>query len=69
MRRHWSSDRGIARHVDAIQVILRPDRVVAILVIEPEGWPYFICPPANDAVLRFVLGQSFTLGRDEPTST
>lgn len=55
MRRE--DDEGlIARHVDAIGVLLGRERVVALLCLGRDRRPYYICPAKNRGALEEAVG-------------
>ena len=53
--RRESRDWAIAKHVDAIRALIRPDWVLAILAVDERQVPYFICPQEQRADLHALL--------------
>jgi hypothetical protein len=48
-------DELIAKHVDAISALVRPDFVLALLVVDPSGLPAFFCPDQHKKALDCLI--------------
>jgi hypothetical protein len=62
-------DRSICKHVDAIQALINPDRVLAVFAVEPDGQPYFFAPPGYERLIDAALDGYRGLTETRPTST
>jgi hypothetical protein len=61
-------DRKVSQHVDAIRALIRPDWVLAVLAVDSQGRPYFMCPEWHRELLRLALGDSVGLLNEPPES-
>lgn len=63
------TDAAIAKHVDAIRALIRPDAVLALFCLDSSGRAYFVAPETHDLLIRAALQGYAVMVEDTPEST
>ena len=62
------TDTAIAKHVDAIRALIKPDVVLALFCLDAQGAAYFVAPASHDILIRAALQGYTVLADNQPGS-